>query len=271
VRLLHLILYADASRKGNASWSAIAGFAVTVAVGLVLLIAGSFVHGTARDLLWLAAVAIDYAGPAWLTRERLRGLQRVAVAHFAERYSLFVIICLGESIIAIGVGARGEPVTTALVAAVALGLLITIAMWWTYFEGFAGVAEDRLREHEDPVLAAADGYSYIHLVIVAGIIVFAVGVHFISVAPEHTLAGAARLTLCGGVALYLAGHLAFRLRMVGTFEVEKAITAAALLVLYAVGGAIVAWGLAAITTALLVLLCAVEARTELGPSTASER
>ena len=51
-------------------------------------------------------MAIDYAGPAWLTRERLRGLQRVAVAHFAERYSLFVIICLGESIVAIGVGAR---------------------------------------------------------------------------------------------------------------------------------------------------------------------
>ena len=58
-----------------------------------------------RSLLWLAAVAIDYAGPAWLTRERLRGLQQVAVAHFAERYSLFVIICLGESIVAIGVGA----------------------------------------------------------------------------------------------------------------------------------------------------------------------
>ena len=265
VRLLHLVLYADASRKGNASWSAIAGFAVTVGIGLALLVGGSFAHGTARDVLWLAAVAIDYAGPAWLTRERLRGLQRVAVAHFAERYSLFVIICLGESIIAIGVGARGEPITTALVTAVSLGLVTTIGMWWTYFEGFAGVAEERLRELDDPVLAAADGYSYIHLLIVAGIIVFAVGVHFISLAPEHTLADAARLTLCGGVALYLAGHLAFRLRMVGTFEAAKALIAVALLVLYAVGAGIVAWALAAITAALLVLLCAVEARGDLEP------
>ena len=122
VRFLHLGLYADASRKGNASWSAIAGFALTVTIGMTLLIGGSFVNGTPRALLWLAAVAIDYAGPAWLTRERLRGLQRVAVAHFAERYSLFVIICLGESIVAIGVGARTQPVSAVLVGSVSLGL-----------------------------------------------------------------------------------------------------------------------------------------------------
>lgn len=258
VRLLHLVLYADASRKGNASWSAIAGFAITVGIGLTLLIVGSFLDGTARDVLWLAAVAIDYAGPAWLTRERLRGLQRVAVAHFAERYGLFVIICLGESIIAIGVSARGEPITTALVVAVSFGLLTTIGMWWTYFEGFAGLAEERLREHDDPVLAAADGYSYIHLVIVAGIIIFAVGVHFISLRPDDLLEDPARLTLCGGVALYLAGHLAFRLRMGGGFETPKAVIALALLVLYAVGGGLTAWVLAAITTGLLGALCLVE-------------
>jgi len=113
------------------------------------------------------------------------------------------------------------------------------------------------------VLAAADGYSYIHLVIVAGIIVFAVGVHFIVLEPTHALADAARLTLCGGVALYLAGHLAFRLRMVGSFEREKALVVVALLVLYAVGGGIVAWGLAAITAALLGLLCVAESGAEL--------
>ena len=106
VRLLHLALYAHASRRGNASWAAIAGFGMTVVIGMALLIAGSFLDGTARVVLWTLAVAIDYAGPAWLTRERLRGLQQVAVAHFAERYSLFVIICLGESIVAIGLSAN---------------------------------------------------------------------------------------------------------------------------------------------------------------------
>src|SRR5206468_7153416 len=116
--------------RGHASLRAIAGFAVTVAVGMGLLLAGAFAHGAAREALWAAAVAIDYAGPGLLTRARLRGLQEVAVAHFAERYGLFVIICLGESIAALGVVASSDHLAAATVAAVALGALITIAMWW---------------------------------------------------------------------------------------------------------------------------------------------
>jgi low temperature requirement protein LtrA len=258
VRLLHLALYADASRKGNASWAAIAGFGVTVLMGMALLVAGSLVGGGAQVALWTAAAAIDYAGPAWLTRERLRGLQRVAVAHFAERYSLFVIICLGESIVAIGVGAGEERFDAQLVAAVGLGLLITVALWWTYFDRFAAVAEQRLRTHDDPVLAAADAYSYLHLVIVAGIIVFAVGVKQAVGAVDAPLGDAARLALCGGVALYLAGHVAFGLRMVGALGVEKLAAAAAVLVLYAVGGGFDAWVLAGAVAAVLGAMCAVE-------------
>ena len=239
VRFLHLALYADASRQGNASWSAIAGFAVTVAIGMALLIAGSFAHGGTRIALWAAAVAIDYAGPAWLTRERLRGLQHVAVAHFAERYGLFVIICLGESIVAIGLGAAaGHPHLGAeLIAAVTLALLITIGMWWTYFDRFAATAEERLREHDDPVLAAADGYSYLHLLIVAGIITFAVGARVLVRHFGVSIPDAPRLALCGGVALYLVGHVGFRWRLSGELEHEKLAVAAALLVLYAVGSA----------------------------------
>src|SRR5215213_524003 len=94
VRFLHLGLYVDASRRGNASLAAIAGFAVTVAIGMALLVVGSRVGDPARVAFWAVAAAIDYAGPAWLTRERLRGIQQVAVSHFAERYSLFIIICL---------------------------------------------------------------------------------------------------------------------------------------------------------------------------------
>jgi low temperature requirement protein LtrA len=263
VRFLHLGLYADASRRGNASWAAIAGFAVTVVIGMALLIAGSFASGALRTGLWVLAAAIDYAGPAWLTRERLRGLQQVAVAHFAERYSLFVIICLGESIVAIGVGALGSSaeraLTGELVVAVALGLLITVGMWWTYFEGFAARAEERLREHDDPVLAAADGYSYLHLVIVAGIITFAVGVKVLTRdSVSAPLPEPARLALCGGVAMYLVGHAAFALRMVGEVEYEKLAVAAALLVLFAVGGGLAAWALAVAVTALLGALCTVE-------------
>ncbi|MEP7104507.1 MAG: low temperature requirement protein A [Chloroflexota bacterium] len=108
--------------------------AATVLIGMGLLVAGAVATGGWRVLLWVLAAAIDYAGPACLTRERLRGLQRVAVEHFAERYSLFVIICLGESIVAIGFGAGGRALDAELVATVTLALLITIALWWTYFE-----------------------------------------------------------------------------------------------------------------------------------------
>jgi low temperature requirement protein LtrA len=258
VRLLHLALYADASRRGNASWAAIAGFGVTVLIGMALLVAGAFAGGTAQIALWTAAAAIDYAGPAWLTRERLRGLQRVAVAHFAERYSLFIIICLGESIVAIGVGAGAEAFDAQLVAGVTLGLLITVALWWTYFDRFAAVAEERLRTHDDPVLAAADAYSYLHLVLVAGIIVFAVGVKLAVHDVGHDLADAARLALCGGVALYLVGHVAFRLRMVGSVGWEKLVAATALMALYAAGADMPAWTLEAVVVVLLGAMCAFE-------------
>ncbi|HEV7175059.1 MAG TPA: low temperature requirement protein A [Solirubrobacteraceae bacterium] len=263
VRFLHLALYADASRQGNASWSAIAGFAVTVAIGMALLIAGSFFHGGTRIVLWAAAVAIDYAGPAWLTRERLRGLQHVAVAHFAERYGLFVIICLGESIVAIGLGAAaGHPHLGAqLIAAVTLALLITIGMWWTYFDRYAATAEERLREHDDPVLAAADGYSYLHLLIVAGIITFAVGARVLVRHFGVSMPSAPRLALCGGVALYLVGHVGFRRRLSGELEHEKLALAAALLVLYAVGSGLPGWVLATAIAVLLAGLCALETTT----------
>jgi low temperature requirement protein LtrA len=256
VRFLHLALYVDASRRGNASLRAIAGFATTVAIGMGLLIAGSFAHGTTRIVLWALAAAIDYAGPAWLTRERLRGLQQVAVAHFAERYSLFIIICLGESIIAIGVGASGRRLDAELISAVTLSLLITIGLWWTYFDRFAATAEERLRGHHDPVLAAADAYSYLHLVLVAGIIVLAVGDKAAVAHVNDPLSDATRLCLCGGVALYLLGHAAFRLRMVGALSLPKIVAAIAVLGVYAISD-VPAWvtaGSVALVLAVLVFL-----------------
>jgi low temperature requirement protein LtrA len=260
VRFLHLALYTDASRRGNAAWSAIAGFAVTVAIGMAMLFVGSFLHGALRAALWTAAVAIDYAGPAWLTRERLRGLQRVAVAHFAERYGLFVIICLGESIVAIGASAASEHLGPALIASVAFGVLVTVGMWWIYFDRVADTAEARLREHDDPVLAAADAYSYLHLLLVAGIIIFAVGVRFGVIGAADPLAPSARLALCGGAALYLLGHLAFRWRILGELGYAKALVAVAMLVLFGVGGALAAWALIGILASLIGALCVVESR-----------
>ena len=225
---------------------------------MALLVVGSFLDESLQVALWTVALLIDYAGPAWLTRERLRGLQAVAVAHFAERYGLFVIICLGESIVAIGLSADNHAIDAQLVAAVALGLLITIGLWWIYFDRFAGIAEARLRSHDDVVLAAADGYSYLHLPIVAGIIVFAVGMKVTIADVRGALPDAARLALAGGLALYLAGNVAFRLRLTGLRSYACLGGIGALLVLFALGGNASALRVTSLAAAVIAAVCALE-------------
>ena len=252
VRLLHLGIYVDASRRGQASWRAILGFGAATLSGLGLLAAGAVVHGSARVALWTLALAIDYAGPAWLTRERLRGLQEVAVAHFAERYGLFVLICLGESFVSIGIAATGRRLDFDLLATIAFGLVVSVALWWIYFDRAATWAEQRLRAVADPVLAAADSYSYLHLVIVAGVVILAVGQKAAIAAPDAPLSAAARLALCGGVALYIVGHAAFRLRLGGRLAMPDGVAIMVLGLLALVAGELAAWalcGLVAVVTA----------------------
>jgi low temperature requirement protein LtrA len=232
VRFIHLGLYAQASRAGNAAWEAIVGFALATTVGMGLLIAGALASHGARIGLWLAAIAIDYAGPAWLTRERLAGLQAVAVAHFAERYALFIIICLGESIVEVGTGASLGSLDFGELAAVALSLLIVVGLWWIYFGRAADDAERHLRRQDNPVLAAADAYSYIHLLLVAGIVLFAFGARWAIIRIDLELDPVARAGLFGGVALYLLGHAAFRMRLAGAAEMAKVVAAATLGVAY---------------------------------------
>jgi low temperature requirement protein LtrA len=232
VRLLHLGLYVDASRRGHARLAAITGFAGTVVIGMALLVTGAIVGDPARTWLWVTAAAIDYAGPAWLTRERLRGIQHVAVNHFAERYSLFIIICLGESIIAIGVGAADRDLNGELVAAVALALLVTIGLWSAYFDQVADEAVQKLAAHDEPVLAAADAYSYLHLLLVSGIIVSAIGLKASVGHPAEALDDGPRLALCGGVALYLGGHTAFDLRLGGEPRIDKTAAAGVCLITF---------------------------------------
>jgi len=261
VRLVHLKLYSDAAVQGRARRDAITGFSVTVIVGMSLLLGGALISGWPRAALWTIGIGIDYAGPVWLTRERLRGLQRVAVAHFADRYGDFVIICLGESIVTIGVGVADSHrrVTPGLVIAAALGLLIAIGMWWTYFNELADSAQARLRQHEDPVLAAADSFSYLHLPIVAGIIVFAGGVRLVVHGTLGApMSDAGRLAFCGGVALYLAGVSGFRLRLLGERSPGRLLVAVAMLVLFAVGSGLPAWLTTLLSAVLVLSLCAAE-------------
>src|SRR5437763_1129590 len=255
VRFLHLGIYVDASRRGNASLTAIAGFGATVAVGMSLLAVGAAVGGAGQVALWGLAAAIDYAGPAWLTRERLRGLQRVAVSHFAERYGLFIIIVLGESVVTIGTAATHQAITAPLLAAFAFGLTITIALWWLYFDRTAAWAEQRLREADDPVLAAADAFSYLHLLLVTGVVLLAVGEKAAVAAPAQSLPLAARLSLCGGVALYVIGYDAFKWRLGGQPSWLNAAAIAVLAVLAIVTANLAAWAVCGLVATTVVALC----------------
>jgi low temperature requirement protein LtrA len=266
VRLLHLALYADLWRRGLASLRAILGFSVTVIAGMGLLVAGAFAGGAWLVALWTVAAAIDYAGPGVFTRRQLVALQQVAVEHFAERYSLFIIICLGESVLDIGVAAAARGIVAAEIAGAALMLVITIALWWAYFDRLAAEAEEGLRASKAPVLAASDAYSYIHLVLVAGIIVFAAGARIAVAGIDQPLTAPASLALGGGIALYLVGLVAFRRRLTGRLGVATLLGAVACAAAAIAGINAPAWIEA---LALFVLLAGVqvwERRTEPAPA-----
>ncbi len=254
VRLMHLALYAEATRRGAASWSSIMGFAVTVLIGIALLIVGSLLGTGPRTVLWIIAALIDYAGPGVLSRGKLRGLQQVAVAHFAERYGQFVLICLGESIVTIGVSAAAKLDAHVLVV-FGLCLLTTIGLWWTYFDRTADEAAERLGLQDDAVLVASDGYSYVHLLVVAGIIVFAIGTKLAIIGDTP-----GQLALCGGVALYLLGLSAFAWRLLGKIGWPRAATAVVLFALCPIADRLASWAAALIVALLVGALCLVEAR-----------
>jgi low temperature requirement protein LtrA len=263
VRILHVVLYGDAVRRGTASRDAILGFSVTVLLGATLLLVGASLSGAARLILWAGAVVVDYAGPGWLIRRRVVSLQRLAAPHFAERYGAFIIICLGESVIAIGLGGKvGRTLTLPVGIAAGAGMLIAVAMWWAYFDRLAEATTQALRRHPRPMLLAIDAYSYAHLVIVAGIVLFATGVKL--VLDEHQalmVSDADRLMLCGGAALYILGLGAFRWRVLGTPRVGHVAAIAVVCLGLVLGPLVSEWLLAPLIVAALTLTCADERRS----------
>ena len=146
-------------------------------------------------------------------------------AHWAERHGLVVMLALGESIVAIGVGAEHGPIVGPVIAAVALAVVLTISLWWLYFDVTAIAAERELtaREGQARVALATDAYTYVHLPLIAGILISALGVeqaiaHLIDHAHLDLFSVCA---LFGGTALYLAAHAAFWRRVGGAWKVFR--------------------------------------------------
>jgi low temperature requirement protein LtrA len=213
VRGLHLVLYALAGRGDPDLFRAVLRLVPPATVGPALIVAAGFLDGAAQVGLWAAALAIDYLG---VLVGGMRGW-RVSPAHFAERHGLVVIIALGESIVAIGIGVSGLALELDVVTAALLGVAVAAALWWSYFDWVAIVAARRLGEARGAARArlARDAYSYLHLPMVAGIVLFALGVKKTLEHVGEPLETIPALGLSCGVALYLLAHVALRLRIGG--------------------------------------------------------
>jgi low temperature requirement protein LtrA len=204
----------------------------------VFWIAGAFVEDEVRAAVWLVALAIDYLGPVALYRvpgwpQLDPRAWQVETAHFAERFQLFVIIALGESIVLIGATASGLEIDAARLTALALAFAGTAALWWLYFEYVADIAARRLELSDTSTLLARDGYTYLHVVLVAGIIGFAVGDELVIAHPTDVLSAPEVIVVVAGPTIYLLGHVLFRLRMAGTLSRKRLVGALACV---AVGG-----------------------------------
>lgn len=240
-RSVHLVLFWAAARGDEGLRAQLLRFtpSMLAATGLLLLAAGA--DGATQTALWGAALLADYLGNFL---GGARGWRLHSAEHFAERHGLIVIIALGESLLSIGFGVAGLPMSWPIVAAAVLGLVLAGTLWRAYFEvnaPVAGRAVEAVPEAEQPRVAR-DAYSYLHFPLVTGILLTALGLkkalEYVG-DPGYRLSepftGLPLVALVGGVTLYLLGQIAFTLRTTGAFSVKRVVAAATLLAVFALG------------------------------------
>jgi low temperature requirement protein LtrA len=259
VRIAHLALFFLACRDDPLLRRAVfTGLTVSTAVAIGLLVIASFLDGIAQGAVWALAIAIDMGGPLFHGQDGWR----LVPGHFAERHGLIIIIALGESIVAIGIGAEGN-VTAGVVIAASFGVMVAAAMWWLYFDVVALAAERRLADAapgRERNTMARDSFSYLHLPMVAGIVLLALGLKKTLEHVEDPLKLVPAVALLGGTALYLVAHVAFRYRNVHSFNRHRAITAVLLVALIPVAVEVPALATVGAVAAILALLIAYEVR-----------
>jgi len=229
----------------------------------VFWIAGALVESPARIVLWLVALAIDYVAP--LVLYRVPGRPRlepsaweVETSHFAERFQLFVIIALGESIVITGATTSELPLDAPRMAAFGLAFVSTAALWWLYFSYVATIAQRRLELASISTTLARDGFTYLHAIFVAGIIVAAVGDELVIAHPTEQLPSPELVVVAAGPAMYLLGHVLFRLRLAGSLSRKRLVAALACVAVGLLGIRVPALAVAALLVAVLVTLIGAE-------------
>jgi low temperature requirement protein LtrA len=264
-RALHLILFWIISRDDEGLRRQVIKFAPSMIGGTALLLVASALDGPAQTAMWGLALLADYGGTmlAGASGWRLR-----SASHFAERHGLIVIVALGESIIAIGVGIAGLAISWPVLVAAVLGLALVAALWWVYFDVTSLIAERALADAPDVDRArlARDAYSYLHLPMITGVVLAALGVEnvleFVGDGERHDLAepltGLALYALYGGIALYLLAHAAFKLRATHVLSTQRLVVAAVVLALVPIAAMLPALAALALLSFVIVGLVAYE-------------
>src|SRR3954449_4597903 len=205
-----VLLYIASRENANLRHSVITGLSFSTAISLALLVVASQTDGAMQGALWALALALDMAGPLFFGVEGWT----LVPGHFAERHGLIVLIAIGGPILVFGAGAHGRLAGGPVMVAV-LGVAVAAALWWLYFAVVITAATRRLtratpgREQNS---IARDAYSFLHLPMVAGIVLVAFGMKKTLAHVDHELDIVPATAMFGGMALYLLGHVAFRFR-----------------------------------------------------------
>ena len=248
VNVMQLTLYALAARGDRDLLAAIARVAPWALSGSILIVAAGFAHGGLKPILWLAAIGIGFFGPL------LRGISgwRVQPAHFVERHGLIVIIAIGESLVAIGLGERSSGLSARVIVAAVLGFVVATSFWLAYFDFFPNRARQLLavRSGAARTALARDLYTYLHLPMVVGIVLFAFAMKMTLAHVGDELDTIPALGLCGGPALYLFAYVGLRVRITHRLGRGRLIAAVACALLWPV--AVVVPALVALTLVVIV-------------------
>ncbi|MBW0117580.1 low temperature requirement protein A [Pseudonocardia abyssalis] len=266
VRAVHIVMFWLVSAGDPELRKQVLRFVPSMAIGTVLLLAASQTSGALQTWLWVAAIVGDYLG----TLVAGTGWRLASAGHFAERHGLIVIVALGESIVATGIGIAQKPISWPIIAASTLALIVSAALWWAYFDVTAIVTEKALHAADGArqIQLARNGFSFLHLPMIIGIIMMSLGLKkalgHVAGDDDYTLAdplyGLPLVALFGGVALFLLAHVAFTRAVVGRTKWERVVAAGVLVALIPPSSMVPAIWTLVILAAVLVALLGFETR-----------
>jgi low temperature requirement protein LtrA len=226
-------------------------------------IGGGVAHGAARYVLWGIAAGANYAGPA--LGHYTPGLGRtptrdwpVAGEHLAERCQLFVLLALGDSLLVMGGAFAEAEASASTLAAAACGLLLSLGLWWVYFDRSAQAASDQISSSEDPGRIGRSAYSYLHVPMVAGIIAVAAATEVVVEHPPADVGVELVALTLGGVALFVAGHALFERVVFGRLPRAHVAALAGLAVVAPLATAVSMLALAALAAGFVLVLAVFE-------------